>query len=600
MRYIKFIIQNYRAIKSPIELEIKENALIPLVGINECGKTTILQAIFCFDYINDNKNKGNHLNNSLNLYQTNDNSPLITAWIEISYKSLKEYINDYNEENAQEEESGEPLNSENEDGDEEIENNFFPVEIPFKSSEYPGYIEITRDLNTKKYTISSFEYESTAIQHDLSYEIIRRLPYILYNDDFNDRPPNYVKIPNQRTSKISEWIYIYERLFKVTDPTYSLFSIINEKEQRRKESIISDVQEVLNKTLLKAWRTFSLDNHGALKVCLRIVANSDEDSDKYPNKLEINIVEKSGKKDRYFDVVDRSKGFLWFFNFVMKLEFNPKIVGNRKETIYLLDEPGSYLHSSAQEKLCLKLKNISEKHGKVIYCTHSHHLLNPNHIPLNKIHIVEKSRKKEISVTPLPTFKCKSETTSAMQPIYEALQIPAFEFIRNNEKVILVEGIYDKYAIEIFANTEDEYTIFPGTSADAVIKNIQFMNAFRKIYIAIWDNDTEGTATLKKATKLFGEKEAIRFDLLPLLDLKKRRMEEMIAQEDMQYLTNTLKLEEGTSYERIISTLYFKSKSVRSKIVAKTTDGTKKNFKILKQIIEKRFSQVQQQIEKRK
>jgi predicted ATP-dependent endonuclease of OLD family len=41
MRYIKFEIQNYRAIKNSLDIEVKQNALIPLVGINESGKTSI-------------------------------------------------------------------------------------------------------------------------------------------------------------------------------------------------------------------------------------------------------------------------------------------------------------------------------------------------------------------------------------------------------------------------------------------------------------------------------------------------------------------------------------------------------------------------------
>ena len=52
MEYKKFILQNYRAIVNPIEIDLS-HGIVPLVGVNECGKTTILQAIFCFDYSND-------------------------------------------------------------------------------------------------------------------------------------------------------------------------------------------------------------------------------------------------------------------------------------------------------------------------------------------------------------------------------------------------------------------------------------------------------------------------------------------------------------------------------------------------------------------
>ena len=56
MKYISFSIEHYRAIKEKITINLAPR-IIPLVGVNECGKTTILQAIFCFDYFNDNEYK---------------------------------------------------------------------------------------------------------------------------------------------------------------------------------------------------------------------------------------------------------------------------------------------------------------------------------------------------------------------------------------------------------------------------------------------------------------------------------------------------------------------------------------------------------------
>ena len=51
MEYTAFHIKDYRAIREKITLDLLDKPLVPLVGINECGKTTILQAIFCFDHI---------------------------------------------------------------------------------------------------------------------------------------------------------------------------------------------------------------------------------------------------------------------------------------------------------------------------------------------------------------------------------------------------------------------------------------------------------------------------------------------------------------------------------------------------------------------
>ncbi len=42
--------------------------------------------------------------------------------------------------------------------------------------------------------------------------------------------------------------------------------------------------------------------------------------------------------------------------------------------LYLLDEPGFYLHASAQKGLCATLQELSQEHF-IIYSTHSQYLL---------------------------------------------------------------------------------------------------------------------------------------------------------------------------------------------------------------------------------
>jgi 5S rRNA maturation endonuclease (ribonuclease M5) len=315
--------------------------------------------------------------------------------------------------------------------------------------------------------------------------------------------------------------------------------------------------------------------------------------------LRIEVIEKIKDMDCYFDVIDRSKGFLWFYNFVMKLEFNPKVLGSvASKTVYLLDEPGSYLHQSAQEELCKKLVSISKNYGSVIYCTHSHKLLNPNLIPLNSIYIVEKDTKKKIKATPLPKIQTKVENTNAFQPVLEALQTPAFESSIVNEKVIVVEGIYDKYAVELMVKLDNSIFILPGTSADSIIKNIQYLNGFNKTYIAIWDNDDEGEKSYKRATKFFGEIESEKFDLLPLIGTKKRRMEEMFSKKDLDLFRTKLGLNSSANYESIISTLFYSDKKTRQKILASTSKETNNNFLILKDIIDKRMKKSQEIVNK--
>ena len=577
MRYKSFTIENYRAIESPIQINLSEQSLIPLIGVNECGKTTILQAIFAFDSVNDKDYSGRHLENTINLYQTTDKDPLVTAEIETTYGNLKKFWEMIvNPPDTVEKTSSATATTPSTESD----SSTVPrEEFPVLQKHYTGSIRLTRNLNTKEYSITQFSNLSPAFQDKLATSLLQYMPYILYNDDFQDRPPSKVDIPSEKPKQLSGWLAIYERLFAETNPSYSLFTTAQLDDTRRKGSILSDVQSTLNNTLTKAWKAFILDRAKQIAVRLEVTNN----------ELQIKVVESIGQKERFFEVVDRSKGFLWFYNFVMKLEFNPKISGNRKDTIYLLDEPGSYLHAAAQKKLCAKLKAISSKHGNVIFCTHSHHLLDPEQIPINSIMIVGKSATKKISLTPLPQYSTSREKVTALQPVFEALQISADEFKEDDLPVLAVEGIYDRYAIKMFLPHANKLRILAGTSADSILKNIQTLNAFGRVYVAIWDNDSEGRMAKKRAESVFGLHEAVRFDVLPSRDGgKDRTMEQMFEPSELDILREGLALPADANYESIISGLYYAGPK-RPKLINKLGSTTKRNFEILQSIVAKRL-----------
>ena len=65
---------------------------------------------------------------------------------------------------------------------------------------------------------------------------------------------------------------------------------------------------------------------------------------------------------------ERSAGFIWFFSFLVRFSQVRKKHGN---VIILLDEPGLNLHGTAQRDLLRYLKEKLEPHHQVIYTTHS-------------------------------------------------------------------------------------------------------------------------------------------------------------------------------------------------------------------------------------
>ena len=233
--------------------------------------------------------------------------------------------------------------------------------------------------------------------------------------------------------------------------------------------------------------TLQLDDTQALRIELEYVPPSEDEADLGRLKIRAREADAEGN-ERFFYVRNRSKGFYWFFNFVMKLEFNPKVVSDDgMGTVYLLDEPGSYLHAAAQERLCEKLRTLSRT-DSVIYCTHSHHLLNPEFVPFSSIHISDRDDQGYISL--LDVANHPGDLTikrSAYQPIHEALQLGPMAMANLEGHLVLVEGINDYFAYEMLKPTDDIH-FFPSTGADSV----QYLVS----WLVAWGGTSEFSGTM--------------------------------------------------------------------------------------------------------
>ena len=515
-----------------------------------------MKAILAFDYHNDAfDNLYHHLQDTNNLYDAgSEDAASITATISISKDELKDVIRETGREAA------------------EDKTRSYIGKLGNKSIEN---ISITRRLNPddKSYDVDLKEFNDSVFNDALAKHIIRKLPYILYFDDFRDHVPDRIEIDIAARDNPSGWLAIVERLFKESDPKFSIFEI-EEKDERARKTILAKVNKVLQATLAKEWQTFKLDDSDNLTVAMDFMpASNNEDGTVKPAYVKFEIVETDDKgEEHYFYVRDRSKGFYWFFNFVMKLEFNPKIVSNDgSNAIYLLDEPGSYLHATAQVRLCKKLRKLSEK-NTVIYCTHSHYLLDPEIIPLKSIKITSKNDSKEIVLSSIYNYAGQDKST--FQPIYDALEIKPFGLTYGDgDKVVLVEGIYDYYCFDMFL---PGYKFIPCRNASSVVYYIALMIGWGISFNVIWDNDEEGIDCRDRALHDFGDIFCDRFHLLPKKGNQKTILQDMFAGNDLVMIREELQLPRSTSFDRTIYSLYYDSR--KDGILSKISSETKNTF----------------------
>jgi hypothetical protein len=444
----------------------------------------------------------------------------------------------------------------------------------------PDRLLITRNLATKRFSFPSSDlFGDAQFNHLIARELLLYLPFILFFDDFHDAVPDEIEIKKDERGNLSDWLETIEDLFGQAGDGTSVFDLPG-LDSRVRDSLLARVSRHLNETLSREWQSYQLDDSGVLSIDLAY-DNEAADDGGIRHLLKFRVIETDANSDvHYFHIRNRSKGFFWFFNFVMKLEFNPKMSNSGEgTTICLLDEPGSYLHGSAQSKLSKKLRSISES-STVIYCTHSHHLLDPASIPLSSIKVADKDGLGNIELVPIHQYKGKSpERRLAFQPVIEALQIRPFLLDMSVKRIVVTEGIVDFYALEMFKSSE-KIGILPSVNADSIKFYISFLIAWSVDYRALWDNDPEGQKHYARAVEAFGEEVAKdRFFLLPLgaSGSRKRILQNLFDGADLKLIRSELGLGRSPGFDQTIRSLFYSPD--RANILKKVSAKTKQNFK---------------------
>jgi predicted ATP-dependent endonuclease of OLD family len=483
MRIVEFRIKNYRAIE---DVKVNLNySMNPIIGINESGKTSILHAILSFDKTRDKLNKGEHLNFQ-NKYSTKDTKDCsVTSSIYLSNEEFDELVKYVNVKT-------------NSNDYEKIQN--------LRDSKF----QLVRILDTCNY---KYINESLDIKNNdkITKFLVSKLPTILYFDDFTDRVPESIEFPDEykdngklKYTKIREWQEIIEEVFKRAEADgideNPLKDYLNIEDQDRKDDILSDIQDTLNKEIIDEWKK--------IKKSSKSLADDSEELELVivhrDNVFEFKVKDKAyeGKK-RTFSIDERSKGFQWFFNYMVKLKFNPNYTKSLENSIFLLDEPGSYLHSSAQGELLEELKRVSKKNN-IIYCTHSQFLLNPEIIKLGSIKIAEKKDSK-VSLINYGNYK-SSMDKGALTPVYQALHLNySNDYIGN---VVITEGITDFYLFKMIQKQtsyiNNNLKIIPSLGASQSTTLISLALSFSTNFLIFLDNDKAGKTAFKKYKKEFG------------------------------------------------------------------------------------------------
>lgn len=511
MIYKSFNIENFKGIRDlSINLQRKPaSRIFSLVGLNESGKTTILEAL---DWFYDCSSYDPHdlipksellnFNGKISvsaklLFHESDN----TALIEFMKKTHKYNIHRIEDEF-------------------EVKNVFEYEDSSCVSKSTEWNVSIIGKTSRMKEAKALSDSES---YWDSAVDFIKDslLPPIIYYPNFLFDFPDkiYLEFITEEDDKISQ-IYrdviqdVLNSMQKKLDIEKHLLDRYKSGKQHDRASMASVLQKLSSRIetdVFSIWKDLLKIDRSGLQLTFGQSIEEDEKG------LFLQVKVKEGDQD-YF-IRERSLGFRWFFSFILFTHFRAFRDVHFKNAVFLLDEPASNLHPTAQTKLLKALENYTSNQS-IIYTTHSHHMINPKW--LSGTFVVKNDAKdyKELdikynsymtNITAVRYFQFVSKNPNDKdfyRPILDALDFQP-SLLENVPDIVILEGKNDYYTLKYlndnyFENEEFENNLYPSTGKDKTDYIISLYLAWGRNFIVLLDDDRGGRNTYNRLIDEYG------------------------------------------------------------------------------------------------
>jgi len=542
MKFLSFEIRNFRGIeKAKIDLAPSGAGIFTLIGLNESGKTTILEAISSFR-LGEGDEKP--------LYQATpiDEDPA-------TFVPKHEKYNFTGEVTVTATVAFEPGDKElcasfaEEQSRSKIDRSSIPDTFSIKRGH--GFNNSDRTASINSWSINFLAKNAgarkfkTAEDEDPVWKsfaamIKAKLPDITYFPTFIfDQPEKIILNPSDTEGGVEKLYriiienvgaslqnpiniktHIVDRIIEPDTPMEQFVGLfgLSQSKQQQVDSAVDQLSHRLTETVFDSWSKIFGPGFTDREVRLKIGVDKHEDGSP---RVYLQIGLKDGRQQ--YDISERSLGFRWFFSFLLFTLFKTRDHAVRN-TLFLLDEPASNLHSIAQTQLMDSFPRITEGGNMLMYSTHSHYLINPEW--LDQAFIISNSAvdyddvsgkraisgKTEVSAQKYRNFVGSNpDKITYFQPVLDKLQVVPSRLDAVQPSVLL-EGKGDylllKYALSVALDIKTDYAIVPTRGADHFSELVGILLGWGANVCLCFDDDAKGAAAKQEYVEnwAFGER----------------------------------------------------------------------------------------------
>ncbi len=334
--------------------------------------------------------------------------------------------------------------------------------------------------------------------HDLIGEYISRvylqphLPKYLYYDEYYSLPSR-ISITSLKSKTLeAEELKTAKALLELAD--INTDAILNAKNFENFKAELEATEAIISDVLFKYWKT---NRNLSIEFEIDKITKKDGNNNETIVDHVLDIRVKNSRARVSLPLKNRSKGFNWFFSFLVWFK---KIQEDKNSTyVLLLDEPGLNLHAAAQADLLEFLNDLSKDY-QIIYTTHS-----PFMIESDKLQKVRTVLESETGSKISDSIQEKDPNT--LFPLQAALGYNIAQNLFISKNNLLVEGASDLLYLQVMSAIlqaegrtalDENITIVPVGGLDKVATFISLLRSNDLNIVCLLDTftDAKGKARL--------------------------------------------------------------------------------------------------------
>ncbi|MDR1285875.1 MAG: AAA family ATPase [Campylobacteraceae bacterium] len=564
MKLKEITIHKYKSFEFIQKFELEDDITI-LVGMNESGKTSALEAIAKTRYFQDDENfKFNATHDyprkeKKQMEKSGENPQAITCVYEID-DELKQSI-------------------EQEMGKEVLKSTIFSVTTKYDDSktisifvDAKKFIEHkTKELGIssetlndkllkvknkadlenvqKEYTeenkvagiksfVKYFEntkgWESDPIGKYVYQVLLEpKMPKFLYYDEYYSLPSR-ISFEKLKDKNLDESKYkTAKALIELAD--INIDDIVKATSFEDFIAELEATEAIISQELFKYWQT-----NKNLNITFQI--DKKEQTNNYDTHIVEHILDIRVKnKGVSLPLKNRSKGFNWFFSFLVWFK---KIQEDQNSNyILLLDEPGLNLHASAQADLLRFLEDLSQNY-QIVYTTHSPFMITSD--KLQRVRTILETDKGSVI-----SDSIQEKDPKTLFPLQAALGYDIAQNLFICKKNLLVEGVADLIILTTLSGIlesegreglRNDVTIVPTGGLEKVATFISLLRGSQLEIVCLLDSYTDPSGKAKMDNLIAGkiiQKNKIHFFNEFLDSRNEADLEDLFAKQDYLRLFNS-------------------------------------------------------------